>query len=274
MTDLDLNADAGRELHDLMERSLTDLPTPVDRLRSGSLRRGRVVRRRRRAGAALGGLAALAAVTAIALPSLTGSRASEGSIATEPPSSAPGYTEPPPGRWDMPGRVMLTRLQDLLPAGITTADANLGNEELAPGEEPHGGWLQVDLLDADGDRVGGLNVLLYPPYDASDAEIAQRNTCGDDVDPDAGTCTVQHDAAGEPVGRTFRSPSDDGVVVTREVTIVGPEGAQLYAAASNSSDEKWGVGSSTDTTAPALTVAQLRDLISDPTWLDWTPSAG
>ena len=263
------------DLHELMDRALDDLPTPTDRLRDGAMKRGRVVRRRRLAGAAFGGVAALAAVTAIALPSLSGSQPSDGTIATEPPSSAPGYVEPPPGRWDMPGAVMLHRLQDLLPAGLTTADENLGDEDLAPGEEPGGGWLAVDLLDADGDPVGGLNVLLYPPEDASDAEIAQRNTCGGDVDLDGGTtCTVQRDAAGRPVGRTFRSPSDDGVVVTREVKIAGPDGAVLYAAASNSSDEKWGVGSSTDTAVPALTVAQLVALISDQAWLDWTPPAG
>jgi hypothetical protein len=150
-----------------------------------------------------------------------------------------------------------------------------GNEELAPEEKPGGGWLAVDLRNADGDPVGGLNVLLYPPSDASDADATQRISCDVDVDLYGGTtCTVQRDAAGEPVGRTFRSPSADGVIVTREVTVIGPDGAELYAAASNSSDDKWGLGSSTDTTAPALTIAQLRDLISDPTWLDWAPPAG
>jgi hypothetical protein len=271
MTHPDIDTDSGADLHDLMVRSLDELPTPTESLRSGSLRRGRAVRRRRRAGAALGGVAALVAVTAIALPSLAGSQATEGSIATDPSNSAPGFDEPPPGRWDMPGRVMLNRLHDLLPAGLTTADENLGDEEMAPGQKPGGGWLQVDLLDADGDAVGGLNVLLYPPDDASDA-VTRRIDCSTDVDLDGGsTCTLQRNVAGQVIGRTFRSPSDDGVVVTREVTIVGPDGAELYVAASNSSDEKWGIGSSTDTTAPALTIAELHALISDPTWLDWTP---
>jgi hypothetical protein len=268
----DPGTDSGTDLHDLMVRSLDDLPTPADRLRSGSLRRGRALRRRRRAGAALGGVAALAAVTAIVLPSLSGSRATEGHLATEPSDSTSQFDEPPPGRWDVPGRVMLNRLQDLLPPGLTTTAENFGNDELGPGEKPHGGFLQVDLRDTDGDPAGGLNVLLYAPTDTGDADATPHISCEGDVDLDGGTtCTLQRDASGQVVGRTFRSPSDDGVVVTREVRIVGPDGAELYAAASNSSDDKWGIGSSTDTAAPALTIAQLRDLISDPTWLDWTP---
>lgn len=259
------------DLHELMDRALDDLPTPTDRLRAGAIARGRSVRRRRLAGGVIGGVAVLAAVTAITLPSLTGSEPSEGSIATEPSSPQPRFEEPEPGRWDMPGGVMLNRLTDLLPAGLTTTDENLGDEDLAPGEEPGGGWLQVDLLDADGEPAGGLNVLLYPP----DTTGAVRPITCRDADLDGGTtCTLQRDESGQVVGRTFRSPGDDGVVVTREVSLAGPDGAELYAAASNSSDEKWGIGSSTDATAPALTIAQLRTLIADPAWVDWTPPTG
>lgn len=270
MTDLDTSTDPGTDLHELMDRSLADLDTPTDRLYDGSLRRGRAVRRRRRARAALGGAAVLAAVAAIALPSLTGSRAVEGSVATDSGNPQPSLAEPPPGRWDMPGAVMLHRLEDLLPDNLSVTDADLGDEELAPGEHPSGGWLQVDLLDADGDPAGGLNVVLYPPFDATAAELNDRSTC--DVPLDEGTtCIVLRDADGQVLGRTFRSASGDGVVVVREASVVGPEDAELYAAVSNSSDEKWGVDSTVDTATPPMTIPQLRALISDPHWQDWTP---
>jgi hypothetical protein len=265
MTDPDLSTG----LHDLMVRSLDDLPTPTERLRSGSLRRGRAVRRRRRAGVALGGVALLATVSVVVLPALAGSQADEGTVATDPGNPQPRSAEPPPGRWDMPGGVMLHRVEDLLPDGMTTTDENLGDQELAPGEEPGGGWFATDLVNEDGDTVGGLNIVLYPPADDHGAFIDDHTTC---PEPAGTACTELLDGDGNIIGRTSRF--DTAGVIVREVTLIGPDEGLLYIADSNSADDKWGEGSTVAAAAPPLSFAQLRMILSDPTWLDWTPPAG
>ena len=61
MTDLD----SGADLHDLMDRALSDLPTPTDRLREGALRHGRPLRRRRRMVTGLASVAVVAATAAV-----------------------------------------------------------------------------------------------------------------------------------------------------------------------------------------------------------------
>ena len=65
-----------------------------------------------------------------------------------------------------------------------------------------------------------------------------------------------------------------GVVVVVEVTRRTPEGGLVYVAASNSSDEKWGLGSATDRRRPPVDTAELRAIAADPTWQRWTPPAG
>jgi hypothetical protein len=167
----------------------------------------------------------------------------------------------------MPGGVMRDRLDQALPNGLTITSADLGNSDRAPGEEPHGGWLQVDLADSAGAPAGGINVLLYPPSnDDGDAPDAQT-TCPGNLTSYV-TCTELH-GGGKPIGRA--STSDQSGVIVREVTRIGSDGGVVYAAASNSSDEKWGTGSSTDAPAPALTIAQLRHLVADQAWQDWEP---
>ena len=255
------------DLHDLMDRALSNLDVPTDRLHEGAVRRGRTARRRRRAGVTLGGVAVAAAVTALVVPTMTGSGSTEGSVAHESDhrdTTGPAY-EPPPGWWDLPGGKMRAHLERLLPKGLTVTDANLGNDDLAPGEKLHGGWLEVDVADAEG-PAGGLNVLLYAPQpDTADgrAFTRDRTTCpGDLVAPDE--CTEQYDDAGEPVGRTSRTVS--GGVVVLEVTRLTPDGALVYAAASNSSDDKWGRGSSTDGDRLPVSLAVLRAIADSPTW--------
>lgn len=259
MTDLDTGAD----LHALMDRALADLDTPTTRIHDGSVRRGRTARRRRRAGAVLGGVAAAAVVTALVLPSLTGSPSTEGSVAHDSGTEAPHVDGPPAGWWDMPGARMRDRLAGLLPQGLSITDANLGNEDLAPGDEPHGGWLQVDVANAAGRPAGGVNVLLYAAPGDGGEFVHERTTCpGNLIRPDL--CSEQYDDAGDLVGRSSRWAA--GGVVVLEVTRFTPDGALVYLAASNSSDDKWGRGSATDGEQPPVTLAQLRRIAEDPAW--------
>jgi hypothetical protein len=291
--ELDDELENHTDLHAFMDRALADLPMPSDRLQTGAVRRGRAVRRRRRAGAALGGLALAAAVTTIVLPSISGSAGTEGSVAHESgglpsasadgpravesgmPSAAPDGTsaqtyEPPKGWWDMPGPVMRDRLRELLPDDVTISSADFGNDDRAPGEKPHGGWLLVDVVDGTGAPAGGINVLLYAPQDDGGAFVEERTTCPGNL-TGADSCTELRDGD-QVIGRTSRW--HQGGVVVREVTLRGPDGAVLYIADSNSSDDKWGAGSSVDTAAPPLSIAQLRTVVDDPTWQDWKPQRG
>ena len=41
--------------------------------------------------------------------------------------------------------------------------------------------------------------------------------------------------------------------------------------ASNSTDDKWGLGSATTADAPPLTLEQLRDIAADPVWTSYRP---
>jgi len=170
----------------------------------------------------------------------------------------------------MPGDVMLDRLGALLPPSLGIADANLGDEELAPGEKAQGGWLQVDLRDRRDRPAGGLNILLYPPSgDVEDEWVAQAITCPVDFDDGVeGTCTEVLDDAGTPVGHVTRARTGD--VVVMDVTRLTPSGGILHVSVSNSSDEKWGLGSSIDRVEPVLDEAELTAIVLNPTWRDWS----
>lgn len=256
------------DLHELMDRALTGLDVPTDRIGAGSLARGRAVRRRRRAAGALAGAAAVALAAGLAVPSLAGTDDASQRIAQDTGEPSPDSYVRPAGWWDMPGSVMLDRLDDLLPSGASIADPNLGDEDLAPGEDPAGGWVQADLL-ADQELAGGVNVVLYPPFDTSsfaeDATTCPGNAAG------AESCTeLREDGA---VGRIVRYVAQDpaGDVVTLETTWLLPDGGVVYAAVSNSASDKWGAGSSVERPGPPLRPAQLREIAASPLWQDWTP---
>jgi hypothetical protein len=176
----------------------------------------------------------------------------------------PDVYEPAPGWWDMSGTEMSHRLGFLLPDGLRTTVTMT---------DVHGGSVQVDLADADG-PAGGVNVLLYAPQPdtaAGRAFVRGHTTCPGNADVDPDRCTQLRDASGQVVGRLVRWDTD-GVVVL-EATHLTPDGALVYAAASNSSDVKWGLGSSTDREDPPVTLAQLREIAESRSWQqDWSGS--
>ena len=250
------------DLHEFLDRTLADLDVPADRLRDGALTRGRARRRRRRALAALGGVAVTVLAAGMALPSLAGTDDAGRRIAHDSGDPSPDTYVRPAGWWDMSGAVMRDTLTYLLPARSTVTDENLGNEELAPGEKPTGGWVQVDVLD-EGEAAGGLNVVLYPPFDTS-SFAEDVTTCPGNA-PEAESCTE----LGDGTGRLVRW--ETGGVVTLAATWLLPDGGIVYAAASNSSDDKWGLGSTTDRATPSVRPAQLVEIAASPLWQEWTP---
>ena len=256
------------DLHALMDRALADVEVPTDRIQHGAVRRGRAVRRRRRGAALLGGLAVAATVAGLVVPTVAGTRSTEGSVAHDTATPSPGLYQPPAGWWDLPGAQMRDRLADLLPEGLRITDADLGDEDLAPGDQPRGGFVQVDVADDTG-PAGGLNVLLYAPQpdDAAGRAFVRRQiSCPGNADVTPARCTELRDSDGDVVGRSARWDTE-GVVVL-EVTRLTPDGAVVYAAASNSSDDKWGPGSSIDGERPPVTAAALRAIAASTTWQD------
>lgn len=252
------------DLHDLLDRTLADLDVPTDRIREGAVTRGRAVRRRRRAVGVLGGAAVVALTAAVALPSIAGTDDASQRIAQDTGEPSPDTYVRPVGWWDMPGGVMLDRLAGLLPAGATLTDPNLGDEELPPGEEPSGGWVAADVL-ADGAPAGGVNVLLYPPFDTS-SFAEDVTTCPGNAGH-AESCTeLRGDGT---IGRIVRYVTED--VITLETTWLLPDGGLVYAAVSNSADDKWGAGSSVERPGLPVRPVELREIAASPVWQDWEP---
>lgn len=254
------------EYREYMDQALADLDVPVDQLREASMARGRVVRRRRRAMGVLGVAAGVVLAAAVALPSIAGTDDAADHVAQDGGSPAPEARVRAGEWWNMPGGVMRDRLTELLPEGLTITDANLGDEDLAPGEKPTGGWVSADLLE-DGQPAGGINVILDPPSDGDSGGGGVIPCPGESTDTD--TCVMAQEADRPAPGSIVRSRSGD--VVTISLTHLLPDGGLVYVAASNSSDDKWGRGSSTDREDPALRAAELRAIAEDPTWQDWSP---
>ena len=49
------------------------------------------------------------------------------------------------------------------------------------------------------------------------------------------------------------------------------DGGTVSIDASNSTDDKWGLGSSTTADEPPLTLRQLREIAADPVWTSYRP---
>jgi len=288
-----------RGLRDLLDSTMTDIDAPTARIEREARAQGARIRSRRRSGG-LVGLAAGAAIAALALPSLAHGLGGGGSdVAADPSSMTPSPAATSPwssaadGWWAMPAPEMLDRLTRLLPAGLTVTDAVTMNDDRAPGE-PHGplqGWLSANVQRSATDQ-GGVNLVFYPPpsptpapspvttTDANGDEHTSVNAAGPStrqliscpgnlVDP--AQCTELRDADGHHYGR--KSVSRSGGVTVDEVTIEAADGGVVYVAAANTTYPKWGDGSTVTADRPLLDLAQLETIAADPTWQDWTPPA-
>jgi hypothetical protein len=272
---LDETTQDERALRDVIDQSMTGVVGPAERIRENARNQGRLLRTRRRAGTALG-LAAIAGVAAFSLPQLVGgsTAGADGSppyavqpSATQSVPASPGDAE---GWWDVPAPEMLDRLETLLPADTHVVASQVMNEDRAPGEAygPMHGYLLADLISVASHGPGGLNLMLSAPGGPA---ATQRISCpGNLVHPDQ--CTELRDADGRHYGRTSVWTSQ-GVTIL-EVVVKVAYGGLVYLATSNSSDDKWGAGSTVTADETPLSMAELRAIVEDPTWTAWTPGRG
>ena len=262
-------------VRDVLHRATDDLTAPATSLTATAVVRGRSLRRRRRAVAAVGTLCAVTLVAVPVVTALGGSSPTTGpQIATDPtptPSATP-TPEPTPHLVDndawaqMPAAEMATTFEGLAPAGIGLTDVMLTNEERAPGEP----------------ETDSPGYLLRRP------DARRRDGRGPERHP------LRHGPAGEPVhlprqpglarrvrrdqgrGRSGGRPSirlDPGEVVVNEVVLVRPNGGLVYVAASNSADDKPGAGSTVAGPTVPLTLDQLQDIAEDDAWIGYEPAA-
>jgi hypothetical protein len=209
------------------------------------------------------------------------------------PSPGPGepsgsFPEQPEGWWDMPSKQMATHLEELLPDGVSVVDVDTVMEDVAPGEEPVTTGTLHATLETEAGR-GGFEILMYPPepdvvpdpVTTTDAEgnehtsvypqgpsYQERTSCpGNLIRPDR--CVEITGGGGVHVGRA--SATTTGGVTVREVVLHGPDDGLLYFATANSTDSKWGGGSTTSAAVPPLNLDQLRKLALDPVWTSHTP---
>ena len=264
-------------VRDVLRRATDDLAAPAASLTATAARNGRRLRRRRRTVAAAGTLCAAARVAVPVVAALGGSNPTASpQVATDPtaiPSATPTPSvEPTPHLVDndawatMPAADMAALFESLAPDGIGLTDVMLTNEDRAPGEPetPSPGYLRGDLT-VEGAPAGGLNVILYVT-----GQPASKYTCpGNLTHPDV--CTEILGDDGEVVGR--RSVSTPGDVVINEVVLVRSNGGLVYAAASNSADDKWGRGSAVAGTTVPLTLDQLQAIAEDDAWIGYEPPA-
>jgi hypothetical protein len=260
-------------VRDVLHRATDDLTAPATSLTATAVVRGRSLRRRRRAVAAVGTLCAVTLVAVPVVNALGGSSPTTGpEIATDPTPSATPTPEPTPHLVDndawaqMPAAEMATTFEGLAPAGIGLTDVMLTNEERAPGEPENDspGYLRADLT-LDGRTVGGLNAILYVT-----GQRANQYSCpGNLASPDQ--CVEIEDADGQVVGR--RAVSTAGDLVVNEVVLVRPNGGLVYVAASNSADDKPGPGSTVVGPTAPLTLDQLQDIAEDDAWIGYQPAA-
>lgn len=289
-----------QDLHDYMERSLTDVLGDTQQFEARAVSRGRTLRRRRRVGTGLASAAVVAAVAALVVPATMG-----GSGARQPdhfadtskdaqPPTGPVTLPVARGWWDMPTQEIHDRLLPLLPGDVTVDDYELVSDDRAPGEPPETpGWLHATLSTPAG-MIGGFEIIMYPkdvdpaaldPDNATGEPTAadptttevfldgpaneQRINCPADPGP-ARTCTEFDNATGEHVGMV--STWTQGDLVVEEVAMVRDGGAVFYAATANSTDDKWGPDSTVSSDEPPLTLAELRAIAESDTWTDWAPA--
>lgn len=274
-----------QELHELIERSLTDVLADAHRLETAAVVRGRTIRRRRRVVTGLAGAAAVVTVAAVVAPAVSGdSGTGRGLDPThrwsnqQPASTGPGAGDPASiGWWSMPASEVHDRLLPLLPAGVAVDAFELAPDDRAPGEpDVSTGWLHATLTDSAG-QTGDMEVFLYPPdappaaLDPNDADAPSaqdRISCPANPGPEK-TCVEIEDGEGLRVGRLLTwTPGD---LVYREAAMVRADGGLVYAATANSTDDKWGWDSTTSAVAPPLTLQDLRSVVGADTWTDWEP---
>jgi hypothetical protein len=291
----------GDDLHARMERAVTGLQPPTDRLEAQAVTGGRRLRRRRRLGAAALATAAAVAAAAMVIPQLGGDPTSARDRTLSPADRTTAETVPedspeptdgpdadpfpdvvPAGWWDAPVGRLHTELEARLPEGVTIAALDRHTRETDVGSI-------AGTLDAP-TGPGGFEILLYPPdleevpdpvttTDAAGNEVTSvwatgpsnlsRVTCGRQA-RHTDTCEEILGADGEPIGRLTTALQDE-TITFYEATLLGPDEGLVYLSVWNATDEKPGPDTPTSAPVPPLTLEQLRELVEDPVWTSYQP---
>ena len=190
------------ELRDLLSRSMTGTTAPAE-IGPQSLRSGRRLRARRRAGLAAGAVAA-SAVAAIVLPmALGGGSATVVDPAGTPSSAATSAAQDtlpddrPAGWWDMQATDMVSALEAILPDGVVVTDPGPLTAD-SPEGGPGIGFVNAFVTAPGG--AGRVNVMLYPgpPESVTITPDPGTNEGGDTVvapDGDHGCDAPEHEGA-------------------------------------------------------------------------------
>ncbi len=293
--------DAAR-LRDHLGAAVQTLDVPTDRLTATARSHGRVVRRRRRAGAGIATLAALA-VVGVGGGQVLGDNAAAPDFATDtsPTSIAEPDTVPDTlpdevrfqierGWWSMPVAEMETRLRRLLPAGVTLTDVALKPLDPAPGEEDREieGHLHAVVESPTSGGPGEIEMYLRAPewaypevrsYSFTDEEgnTATHVLADSPSNQKVASCSGRGTADctpllrdGTPYGVVYTADSQGSTYVGSHV-LTDDEGLVQVMVSDDASGEKWSAPVTAE--RPALTAEQVQAIAEDPTWLDWVEPA-
>ncbi|WP_322454297.1 hypothetical protein [Nocardioides bizhenqiangii] len=282
-------------LRDRMDRAVGGLRAPD--VTNGVMAKARRHRTHRRVGYAAGGVAVIAAAGALGYPLTQGTGTEPGGGATDPgygdePSPSPkadptgsksdviddnGCRVRPAGWWDMPADQVTATLADRLPRAMTigkTEDASVGiwSGNLVEAADPD--FASVRLLPPPAPAV--------EPMPNDDGTITLCATWEpmqtvEACDP-AITCEVIRDDEGNLVGVITEKveatvvngqdePTDKSYILA---TLVGPDGGhvEIYVGEGTRDDRPDTQHDPAD--QPALTVEQVKELLTDPVWTSYT----
>ena len=272
-------------LREVIEGSMAGVSVPAARISALAVEQGRRLRRRRRAATVVGA-AALAAVIGVGVPQAIGNDGSDRSResgyadsddATELPA------DQPKGWWSMPAGEMADHLIAMLPAGTRIVAMRTRSEEPGDDHREWEGFLVAHIDTPASSGPGGINlhVGLPPepgtgttapvtigaaaPVAASSRQDLRCTSYGEELT----SCEVLRDKQGRRIGRLSRL--DLGTVVLLTATLRTTDGGTVSIDACNSTDDKWGLGSSTTADEPPLTLEQLREIAADPVWTSYRP---
>jgi hypothetical protein len=271
---------------------MAGVSAPAARISAGAIARGRRLRRRRRAAAVVGA-AALVGVVGAGLPHVLGgesadrSREASYTDRTAAVDPAESHGEERRGWWSMPATEMTAHLTDLLPRGTRMIAARTHSEEPGDDQREWTGFLVAHLDTPASSGPGGVNLYVTPPdtptgdpqapggparpgADApASASIRDSLRCPGDLDEHVVSCQVLRDNRGRRIGRLSRIELGDVVLLAAVMRTT--DGGAVHIDASNSTDDKWGLGSRRTADQPPLTLAQLRAIVADPVWTGFVP---
>ena len=272
-------------LREVLEGSMAGVPVPASRISTAAVEQGRRLRRRRRAATVVGA-AALAAVLGVGIPQAIGN---DGADRSRESGYADSTTDQPADQpkswWNMPAGEMADHLVEMLPAGTRVVAMRTRSEEPGDDHREWEGFLVAHIDTPASSGPGGINLHVGSPDTAlpgagtttpvtvgAGAPVAAANRpdlrCtgyGDELT----SCEVIRDEHGRRIGRLSRI--DHGEVVLLSATLRMTDGGTVSIDASNSTDDKWGLGSSTTADEPPLTLEQLREIAADPVWTSYRP---